>query len=118
MIGARDGLDQSGERAAEIKEIDAVVPQRRLIVGRHRLGLAADQRDPLRVGFTRERADGESVPRDRLSQLQGLDDGSGAQLCATWSALGATSAQSRCFLWRVWQARSASFSLKPPMRAR
>ena len=57
MIGLADRLDQGGKRAVDVEKIEAMLGDGVVVVRRHGLGLAADQRHPFGVGLPRQVAD-------------------------------------------------------------
>ena len=61
MVGFGNRLDQRGQHAVKMEEIDAMAAHGFRIVGRHRLGLAADQRHPFGIGRTHQGAQGRGI---------------------------------------------------------
>ena len=61
MIRLVDGLNQGRELAVDMKDIDAMIAHRFVIVGLHRLGLAANHGNPLGIGLPRQLPNGRCV---------------------------------------------------------
>src|ERR1700730_1018572 len=72
MVGFCNRLDQRGQCAHPMEEIDAMGADSFGIVRRHRLGLAPDQWHPFGIGLTRELADVRNIRCHRLPQFPRL----------------------------------------------
>ena len=71
-LGFGDRLDQRDDPLALAQKVDAMVADRGVEVGRHRLRLAADDGNPLGVGLARQIARRRRVGRGRAAQFIGF----------------------------------------------
>jgi hypothetical protein len=69
-VGLGDRLDQRDDALALAQKVDAMVVDCGVEVSRHRLRLAADDRNPLGVGFARQRANRRRVGRRRAAKSE------------------------------------------------
>jgi hypothetical protein len=66
MVGFGDHLDQGSQFSIDIEQINQVVDNGGMLIGRHRLRFTSNDRDPFRIRRTRQIADRRGI-RDRRS---------------------------------------------------
>jgi hypothetical protein len=72
IVRPTHGLDQRCQFGVDEQQIDHVLADRPIVVGRHRGGLAPDQRNPLGIGRAGQLADGGCIVLTGSTDLDAL----------------------------------------------